>query len=149
MSIEESTCVCVDENERIQTFAYEVNQNNLDLNRLKTFVIQLFLCQVYTTDDYNSETTGRYPPGKSIYGNDSTYYVADGQSGASWLPPPAPPMPPASTYLASEHGTFTDPNGVCLPSMASFRSQGTPYTTNGNESTVQTGETLGKALQSV
>lgn len=105
--------------------------------------------QVYTTDDYNSETTGRYPPGKSVYGNDSTYYVADGQNGTTWLPPPPPPMPPTSTYLANEHGTFTDPNGVCLPSMASFRSQGTPYTTNGNEQTVQTGETLGKALQSI
>jgi hypothetical protein len=34
--------------------------------------------------------------------------------------------------------------------MASFRSQQqTAYTTNGNEQTVQTGETLGKALQSV
>jgi hypothetical protein len=34
--------------------------------------------------------------------------------------------------------------------MASFRSQqGTTYTSNGNEQTVQTGETLGKALQSV
>ena len=46
--------------------------------------------------------------------------------------------------------TFTDANGACLPSMASFRSQqGTTYTSNGNEQTVQTGETLGKALQSV
>jgi hypothetical protein len=34
--------------------------------------------------------------------------------------------------------------------MASFRpQQQTPYASNGNEQTVQTGETLGKALQSV
>ncbi len=34
--------------------------------------------------------------------------------------------------------------------MASFRpQQQTPYTSGGNEQTVQTGETLGKALQSV
>jgi len=34
--------------------------------------------------------------------------------------------------------------------MASFRpQQQTPYTSSGNEQTVQTGETLGKALQSV
>jgi hypothetical protein len=34
--------------------------------------------------------------------------------------------------------------------MASFRpQQQTPYTNSGNEQTVQTGETLGKALQSV
>ena len=76
-----------------------------------------------------------------MYGNESAYYNGDGQNGASWVPPPA--------YIANEHGTFTDPSGVCLPSMSSFRSQGTPYTSNGNEQTVQTGETLGKALQSV
>jgi hypothetical protein len=34
--------------------------------------------------------------------------------------------------------------------MASFRpQQQTPYTNSGNEQTVQTGETLGKALQSI
>lgn len=69
--------------------------------------------------------------------------MGESQNGAPWLPPPPPPP---SIYLANDHGTFTDPNGVCLPSMASFRSQGTPYTNNGSE---QTGETLGKALQSV
>ena len=76
------------------------------------------------------------------------YYVGDGQNGGPWIPPPPPP--PTSAYLANEHGTFTDPSGVCLPSMASFRSQqATVYTSNGNEQTVQTGETLGEALQSV
>jgi hypothetical protein len=104
---------------------------------------------VYTSDDYNPENTGRYPTGKSVYGNDSTYYVGDGQNGTPWIPPP-PPLPPTSTYLANDHGTFTDATGVCLPSMASFRSQqGTTYTSNTNEQTVQTGETLGKALQSI
>ncbi|CAF1292638.1 unnamed protein product [Adineta steineri] len=103
---------------------------------------------VYTSDDYNPENTGRYPTGKSVYGNDSTYYV-DGQNGTPWLPPP-----PTSAYLpndlANNHGSFTDSNGSCLPSMASFRSQqGGTYSNNGNEQTVQTGETLGKALQSI
>ncbi len=52
--------------------------------------------------------------------------------------------------MPNNHGTFTDANGTCLPSMASFRpQQQTTYTSNGNEQTVQTGETLGKALQSV
>ncbi len=80
--------------------------------------------------------------------------LIDGQNGTPWLPPPPPPPLSASPYLpndlASNHGPFTDSSGVCLPSMASFRSQqqGT-YTSNGNEQTVQTGETLGKALQSV
>ncbi len=74
--------------------------------------------------------------------------MIDGQNGTTWIPPPP------STYLpndlANSHGPFTDANGACLPSMASFRSQqGTTYTSNGNEQTVQTGETLGKALQSV
>ncbi|CAF0854902.1 unnamed protein product [Rotaria sp. Silwood1] len=102
---------------------------------------------VYTSDDYNPENAGRYPTGKSIYGNESTYYI-DGQNGASWLPPPP------STYLpndlANNHGSFTDSTSACLPSMASFRfQQPTSYTSNGNEQTVQTGETLGKALQSI
>ncbi|CAF3880724.1 unnamed protein product [Rotaria sp. Silwood2] len=102
---------------------------------------------VYTSDDYNPENTGRYPTGKSVYGNESTYYI-DGQNGASWLPPPP------STYLpndlANNHGPFTDSTSACLPSMASFRfQQATSYTSNGNEQTVQTGETLGKALQSI
>ncbi|UJR23688.1 hypothetical protein I4U23_026670 [Adineta vaga] len=108
--------------------------------------------QVYTSDDYNPENAGRYPTGKSAYGNDSTYYV-DGQNGGPWLPPP----PTTSTYLSNDlstaHGTFTDAAGSCLPSMASFRSQqavvAAAYTNNGNEQTVQTGETLGKALQSI
>jgi hypothetical protein len=101
---------------------------------------------VYTSDDYNPENTGRYPTGKSVYGNESAYYVGEGQNGASWIPGP----PPTATYLPNDHGTFTDATGACLPSMASFRSQqGTTYTSNGNEQTVQTGETLGKALQSI
>ena len=36
MSDEESTCVIY----HTKAFAHEVNQNNLDINRLKTFVIQ-------------------------------------------------------------------------------------------------------------
>lgn len=63
-----------------------------------------------------------------------------------------PPPPTTANYLpndlAANHGTFTDANGACLPSMASFRPQ-TTYNTNGTEQTVQTGEALGKALQSV
>jgi hypothetical protein len=97
--------------------------------------------QVYTSEDYNPENPPRYPPGKSVYGNESAYYV-DSQSGNPWLGPP-------SNYLPNDHGTFTDANGTCLPSMASFRPQQAPYTSNGNEQTVQTGETLGKALQSI
>jgi hypothetical protein len=70
-------------------------------------------------------------------------FLLDGQSGNPWLGPP-------SNYLPNDHGTFTDANGTCLPSMASFRPQQQPsYTSSGNEQTVQTGETLGKALQSV
>ncbi|CAF3233384.1 unnamed protein product [Rotaria socialis] len=107
---------------------------------------------VYTSDDYNPENTARYPTGKSVYGNESAYYI-DGQGGTSWLPPPPPP-PSSSTYLpndlAGNHASFTDSNGACLPSMASFRFQQTAsYTSNGNEQTVQTGEALGKALQSI
>jgi hypothetical protein len=76
-------------------------------------------------------------------------FLIDSQNGGTWLPPPPP-----STYLpndlASNHGPFTDATGACLPSMASFRSQQqATYASNGNEQTVQTGETLGKALQSV
>lgn len=71
----------------------------------------------------------------------------DSQGGHPWLAP-------TSNYLPSDHannhGTFTDANGTCLPSMASFRPQTqTPYPNSGNEQTVQTGEALGKALQSV
>ena len=59
-----------------------------------------------------------------------------------------------STYLPNElannHVPYTDSNGACLPSMASFRSQqATTYPSNGSEPTVPTGEALGKALQSV
>ncbi|CAF0933490.1 unnamed protein product [Adineta ricciae] len=97
---------------------------------------------VYTGEDYNPENSARYPTGKSVYGNESNYFV-DGQNAHPWIGPPG-------TYLPNEHGTFTDANGTCLPSMASFRPQvPTPYTSNGNEQTVQTGETLGKALQSI
>ncbi|CAF4441031.1 unnamed protein product, partial [Rotaria magnacalcarata] len=104
---------------------------------------------VYTSDDYNPENTARYPTGKSVYGNESTYYI-DEQGGTSWLPS----LPPPSTYLpndlAGNHASFTDSNSACLPSMASFRFQQTAsYTSNGNEQTVQTGEALGKALQSI
>ncbi|CAF1172671.1 unnamed protein product [Adineta ricciae] len=103
---------------------------------------------VYTSDDYNPENTGRYPAGKSAYGSDSSYYV-DGQNGAPWLPPTHPPN---SSYLPSDlaaaHGPFVDPATSGLPSMASFRSsQAGIYASN--EQTVQTGETLGKALQSI
>ncbi|CAF5205414.1 unnamed protein product, partial [Rotaria magnacalcarata] len=105
--------------------------------------------EVYTSDDYNPENTARYPTGKSVYGNESTYYI-DEQGGTSWLPS----LPPPSTYLpndlAGNHASFTDSNSACLPSMASFRFQQTAsYTSNGNEQTVQTGEALGKALQSI
>ncbi|CAF0744725.1 unnamed protein product [Rotaria sordida] len=104
---------------------------------------------VYTSDDYNPENTGRYPTGKSVYGNESTYYI-DGQNSATWLPPPPPPSTYLPNDLANNHGSFTDSNSACLPPMASFRfQQTTPYTSNGNEQTVQTGETLGKALQSI
>jgi hypothetical protein len=88
-----------------------------------------------------------------MFSYETFFGLIDGQNGTPWLPPPPPPLS-ASPYLpndlASNHGPFTDANGSCLPSMASFRSQqGTTYTSNGNEQTVQTGETLGKALQSV
>ncbi|CAF1208397.1 unnamed protein product [Adineta steineri] len=97
---------------------------------------------VYTSEDYNPENPGRYPNAKSVYGNESNYFV-DSQSGNPWLGPP-------SNYIPNDHGTFTDANGACLPSMASFRPQQQPtYSSNGNEQTVQTGETLGKALQSI
>ena len=50
----------------------------------------------------------------------------------------------------NNHGTFIDTSGTGLPPMASFRSQQqTTYTSNDSEQTIQTGETLGKALQSV
>lgn len=100
--------------------------------------------QVYASDDYNPENPSRYPPGKSIYGTESAYYP-DGQNGNPWLPPTTNYLP---SDLATNHGTFTDANGACLPSMASFRPQ-TTYNTNGTEQTVQTGEALGKALQSI
>lgn len=76
--------------------------------------------------------------------------LADSQSGHPWLAPPPPPSNYLPNDLANNHGTFTDANGACLPSMASFRPQTqTSYSNSGNEQTVQTGEALGKALQSV
>jgi hypothetical protein len=101
---------------------------------------------VYASEDYNPENPTRYPTGKSVYGNESAYYV-DSQSGNPWLGPPSNYLP---SDLANNHGTFTDVNGTGLPSMASFRPQQQPmYTNSGNEQTVQTGEALGKALQSI
>ncbi|CAF1286792.1 unnamed protein product [Rotaria magnacalcarata] len=101
---------------------------------------------VYTSEDYNPENPGRYPPGKSVYGNESAYYV-DSQAGNPWLAPTQNYIP---NDLGNNHGTYNDANGTCLPSMASFRpQQPTTYTSNGNDQTVQTGETLGKALQSI
>ncbi|CAF4131643.1 unnamed protein product [Rotaria socialis] len=101
---------------------------------------------VYTSEDYNPENPGRYPPGKSVYGNESAYYV-DSQTGNPWLAPTPNYIP---NDLGNNHGTYNDASGTCLPSMASFRpQQPTTYTSNGNDQTVQTGETLGKALQSI
>jgi hypothetical protein len=72
---------------------------------------------------------------------------SDSQNGMPWLAPSSSYLP---NDLANAHGTYTDPNGACLPSMATFRSQQqAAYAANGNEQTVQTGETPGKALQSV
>ncbi|CAF0739676.1 unnamed protein product [Didymodactylos carnosus] len=96
---------------------------------------------VYSTDDYNPEDV-RYST-KSLYGNtnESPYYI-DSQN-PSWING----MPTPSNYLPNDnHSQFSDSN-ACLPSMASFRS-GT-YGSNGTEQTVQTGEALGKALQSI
>ena len=67
---------------------------------------------------------------------------------------PMPWLTSTSTYLPNEiannHVPYTDANGACLPSMASFRpQQTTTYPNNGSEPTVATGEALGKALQSV
>ena len=78
--------------------------------------------------------------------------LIDNQNGAPWLPPPPPLVP--SNYLANDlannQGSFTDATGACLPSMASFRPQPSgAYANNGNEQAAQTGEALGKALQSV
>ncbi|CAF3354443.1 unnamed protein product [Rotaria sp. Silwood1] len=101
---------------------------------------------VYTSEDYNPENPNRYPTGKSVYGNESAYYV-DNQNGNPWLGPTPNYIP---NDLANNHGTYNDANGTCLPSMASFRpQQSTTYTSNGSDQTVQTGETLGKALQSI
>jgi len=103
--------------------------------------------QVYTSEDYNPENPTRYPTGKSVYGNESAYYVDSQSGGNPWLGPTSNYLP---NDLANNHGTFTDANGTCLPSMASFRpQQQTAYPNSGNEQTVQTGETLGKALQSI
>ena len=75
------------------------------------------------------------------------FACSDSQNGMPWLAPSSSYLP---NDLASAHGTYTDPNGTCLPSMATFRSQQqAAYAANSNEQTVQTGETLGKALQSV
>ncbi|CAF1128467.1 unnamed protein product, partial [Didymodactylos carnosus] len=96
---------------------------------------------VYSTDDYNPENV-RYPT-KSLYGgtNESPYYI-DNQN-PSWING----MPTPSNYLPNDnHLQFSESNS-CLPPMASFRS-GT-YGSNGTEQTVQTGEALGKALQSI
>jgi hypothetical protein len=74
-------------------------------------------------------------------------WYLDSQTGNPWLGPPSNYLP---SDLAANHGTFTDVNGTGLPSMASFRPQQQPtYNNSGNEQTVQTGEALGKALQSV
>ena len=68
-------------------------------------------------------------------------FCLDNGAPPGWLPPPP------STYLPNELTPFTDGNAACLPSMSSFRAQPpSTYPTNGNE---PTGETLGKALQSV
>ncbi|CAF0783513.1 unnamed protein product [Rotaria sordida] len=101
---------------------------------------------VYTSEDYNPENPSRYSTGKSVYGNESAYYI-DSQSGNPWLGPTSNYLP---NDLVNNHGTYNDANGTCLPSMASFRPQQQPsYTSNGNDQTVQTGEALGKALQSI
>jgi len=103
--------------------------------------------QVYASDDYNPDNAGRYPTGKSVYGNESAYYV-DGQNPMPWLTSTSTYLP---NELATNHVPYPDSNAApCLPSMASFRSQqATTYPNNGSEPTVPTGEALGKALQSI
>lgn len=86
-------------------------------------------------------------PHDSLLSHICPSYLIDSQSGHPWLGPTSNYLP---NDLANNHGTYTDANGTCLPSMASFRPQTqTPYSASGNEQTVQTGEALGKALQSV
>ena len=171
---EESTCVIYHLRKRTKAFTHEINQNNLDINRLKTFAIESlqFFCFIRSMhrmiiipripDDIQREnrlmevihpimlvrellTIGK--SNELVHG--FSFYLIDGQNGAPWLPPPHPPN---SSYLPSDlaaaHGPFADPASSGLPSMASFRSsQAGIYASN--EQTVQTGETLGKALQSV